>query len=90
MHGAARRSRVIDLKADGVEATAAKIREGGGRSLAMTADVTRMETHRDAMSAILDKFGALHYAVNNAGISGVFGALPDIPPRIGTESSMSI
>ena len=70
---------VIDLKADGVEATAAKIREGGGRSLAMTADVTRMETHRDVLSAILDKFGALHYAVNNAGISGSFGALPDIP-----------
>jgi NAD(P)-dependent dehydrogenase (short-subunit alcohol dehydrogenase family)/nicotinamidase-related amidase len=71
---------VIDLKADGVETTAAKIREGGGRCLAMAADVTRMETHRDVLGAILDKFGALHYAVNNAGISGLFAALPDIPP----------
>ena len=72
---------VIDLNAEGAEATAARIREGGGRSLAMSADVTRMETHRDVLNAILDKFGALHYAVNNAGISGLFAALPDIPPE---------
>src|SRR5579862_6021151 len=72
---------LIDLKADGVEATAARIRENGGRSLAFSADVTRMETHRDVTAAILDKFGALHYAVNNAGISGLFAALPDIPPE---------
>jgi NAD(P)-dependent dehydrogenase (short-subunit alcohol dehydrogenase family) len=33
------------------------------------------------LSAILDKFGTLHYAVNNAGVSGLFAALPDIPPE---------
>ena len=69
---------IIDLKGDGAEATAQAIRAAGGSALAFTADVTRLETHQEVLRAVIDKWGALHYAVNNAGIGGSFGALPDI------------
>jgi NAD(P)-dependent dehydrogenase (short-subunit alcohol dehydrogenase family) len=70
---------IIDLNGEGAETTARKIRASGGTALTFKGDVTHLETQREMVSTILDKLGALHYAVNNAGISGQFGALPDIP-----------
>jgi NAD(P)-dependent dehydrogenase (short-subunit alcohol dehydrogenase family)/nicotinamidase-related amidase len=70
---------VVDINGDGAEATARTIRENGGSVFAFTGDVTRLETQEEIVTKLLEKFGALHYAVNNAGISGVFGALPDVP-----------
>lgn len=71
---------VVDLNGEGVEATSRAIKEAGGVALAFTGDVAELATHANIVSKSLEKFGALHYAVNNAGISGLFGALPDIPP----------
>jgi NAD(P)-dependent dehydrogenase (short-subunit alcohol dehydrogenase family)/nicotinamidase-related amidase len=70
---------IIDLNGEGAETTARRIRESGGTALTFKGDVTHLETQREMVSTIIDKLGALHYAVNNAGISGQFGALPDIP-----------
>ena len=69
---------LIDLNGAGAEATANKIRDSGGTALTFEGDVAHLETQQDLVAQIVDKLGALHYAVNNAGISGQFGALPDI------------
>jgi NAD(P)-dependent dehydrogenase (short-subunit alcohol dehydrogenase family)/nicotinamidase-related amidase len=69
---------VIDINGDGAEATARGIRENGGRAIAYAGDVASVSTHAQITDTLLQEFGALHYAVNNAGISGLFGALPDI------------
>jgi NAD(P)-dependent dehydrogenase (short-subunit alcohol dehydrogenase family) len=70
---------VVDINGEGAEATAAEIRGNGGAAVAFTGDVARVETQEDMVATLLQRFGALHYAVNNAGISGMFGALQDIP-----------
>jgi len=69
---------VVDINGDGAEATAGSIREGGGAALSYAGDVANVDTQELIVATLLQKFGALHYAVNNAGISGLFGALPDI------------
>ncbi len=68
----------VDINGDGAEATASSIREGGGPALSYAGDVANVDTQEHIVATVLQKFGALHYAVNNAGISGLFGALPDI------------
>jgi NAD(P)-dependent dehydrogenase (short-subunit alcohol dehydrogenase family) len=70
---------IIDLNREGAEATVRRIRDSGGSALAFTGDVAHLETQREIVGSIVDQLGALHYAVNNAGISGQFGALPDVP-----------
>jgi NAD(P)-dependent dehydrogenase (short-subunit alcohol dehydrogenase family)/nicotinamidase-related amidase len=69
---------IVDINGDGAEATARGIREGGGAALSYAGDVANVDTQEHIVATLLQKFGALHYAVNNAGISGLFGALPDI------------
>ena len=69
---------VVDINGDGAEATARSIREGGGAALSYAGDVANVDTQEHIVATVLQRFGALHYAVNNAGISGLFGALPDI------------
>jgi len=69
---------VVDINGDGAEATARSIREGGGAALSYAGDVANVDTQERIVATLLHQFGALHYAVNNAGISGLFGALPEI------------
>ena len=69
---------VVDINGDGAEGTARSIRESGGSAISYAGDVANVETQKHLVATLLQKFGALHYAVNNAGISGLFGALPDI------------
>jgi NAD(P)-dependent dehydrogenase (short-subunit alcohol dehydrogenase family)/nicotinamidase-related amidase len=70
---------VTDINGEGVEATSRAIKERGGVVLSFTGDVALLATHAEIVDKSLERFGALHYAVNNAGISGLFGALPDVP-----------
>jgi NAD(P)-dependent dehydrogenase (short-subunit alcohol dehydrogenase family) len=70
---------IVDLNGEGAEATARKIRDSGSSALVFKGDVANLETQRQIVSGIVDQLGALHYAVNNAGISGQFGALPEVP-----------
>jgi NAD(P)-dependent dehydrogenase (short-subunit alcohol dehydrogenase family) len=70
---------IVDINGAGAEATARTIREAGGSALALAGDVGCPDTHQELGRAIIGKWGVLHYAVNNAGISGSFGALPDVP-----------
>ncbi len=47
----------------------------GGKAFAITGDVSKPEDVQKAILATVEKFGGLHLAVNNAGISGDFGLL---------------
>jgi NAD(P)-dependent dehydrogenase (short-subunit alcohol dehydrogenase family) len=50
-------------------ATRAAIAEAGGEALAIAASVDRPEQLESAVARTLDRFGALHFGVNNAGVS---------------------
>lgn len=69
---------VVDLQGDNAEMVARAIREQGGEAVAMRADVSVLEQCQAMVDKAIEAFGALHYAVNNAGISGTFSALQDV------------
>ncbi|WP_234380099.1 SDR family NAD(P)-dependent oxidoreductase [Streptomyces sp. CMB-StM0423] len=58
-----------------------EIAAAGGRALAVPADVSRPGDVERAVARTLAQFGALHYAVNNAGVSGNFVPLTDMTPE---------
>jgi 3-oxoacyl-[acyl-carrier protein] reductase len=59
---------LVDRDADGVEASAAAIRQEGGRAIGLTADVSRPDDVQAMVDAALSEFGALDILVNNAAI----------------------
>jgi NAD(P)-dependent dehydrogenase (short-subunit alcohol dehydrogenase family) len=67
-HGAA--VAVADLDAAAADETAALVEKDGGRSLALSTDVTRSEQVEAMVADALRRFGRLDIAVNNAGIEG--------------------
>lgn len=69
---------VVDIQGDNAESVASAIRQSGAEAAAFRADVTVLEECREMVAFAVKTFGALHLAANNAGISGTFGALPDI------------
>jgi NAD(P)-dependent dehydrogenase (short-subunit alcohol dehydrogenase family) len=69
-----------DVDADSAEATAGEIREAGGKASACRADVSVFEDCARMVAKAVDRFGALHVAFNNAGITGPFGrAVHEMP-----------
>lgn len=69
---AAQGARVIvtDLNEEGAQAIAQEIIDAGGEAAAMAMDASSREDNRKAVEFAVEKFGALHLAVNNAGIGG--------------------
>jgi NAD(P)-dependent dehydrogenase (short-subunit alcohol dehydrogenase family) len=69
---AARGARVVlsDIKIDGAERVAAEIREKGGEARAFEQDTAKPDDSEAVVEFAIETFGALHYAVNNAGIGG--------------------
>lgn len=59
---------VFDREADAAANTCADIAAQGGRALAFTGDASSPEDHVAAVAAACGAFGALHIAINNAGI----------------------
>ncbi|MCY1649290.1 SDR family NAD(P)-dependent oxidoreductase [Streptomyces sp. NPDC012486] len=53
-----------------------------GEALVVAADVSDAQAMRDVVAATVDRFGALHYAVNNAGIGSENHDLPDLPDEV--------
>ena len=60
---------------------AAEITAAGGKVLIQPGDVSRPEDNERAVARSVEHFGALHYAVNNAGVSGTFVPLPEMTPE---------
>jgi NAD(P)-dependent dehydrogenase (short-subunit alcohol dehydrogenase family) len=59
---------LFDRDRGAVAATCAEIAANGGRAVVFTGDASSPEDHVAAVAAARDAFGALHIAVNNAGI----------------------
>lgn len=77
---AARGARVIvvDLNGDNAESVAAAIREKGGRAIGIEADVALESQWETLVQRVMGEFGALHLAVNNAGVAGTIEAIDRI------------
>ncbi|MGU7778644.1 SDR family NAD(P)-dependent oxidoreductase [Burkholderia sp. PU8-34] len=69
---------VVDLNGEHADLVARAIRDEGGGALAFRTDVSIEAQCRAAVDKALDAYGALHLAVNNAGVSGRFVALEEL------------
>jgi NAD(P)-dependent dehydrogenase (short-subunit alcohol dehydrogenase family) len=59
-----------DVEAPALETAASTLREGGAQIEALVADVSNPDEVDALGRAAMERFGALHLAVNNAGVSG--------------------
>jgi NAD(P)-dependent dehydrogenase (short-subunit alcohol dehydrogenase family) len=59
---------INDLNGDAAELTAGAITSSGGQAFAVQGDVTSSADVRHMVDSCLDRYGALHILVNNAGI----------------------
>jgi NAD(P)-dependent dehydrogenase (short-subunit alcohol dehydrogenase family) len=64
------------------DATAAAVREAGGKALALRADVSDPEARERCFATLDAEFGRLDALVNNAGITGPAGRLADTPDAV--------
>jgi NAD(P)-dependent dehydrogenase (short-subunit alcohol dehydrogenase family) len=69
---------VTDLDANGGEATCVAVADAGGEARFVRTDVTREADVAAAVDAAVRGWGRLDCAVNNAGITGGGGAIPDL------------
>jgi len=61
---------VLVDRAPAVEAVARSIKQSGGTAMAVHADVSIASEHERVVAEARRQFGALHLAVNNAGVTG--------------------
>jgi NAD(P)-dependent dehydrogenase (short-subunit alcohol dehydrogenase family) len=61
---------LTDIDVDAAERVAAGIRDLGGAATALRHDTTRPDDSRRVVEQVVATHGALHFAVNNAGVSG--------------------
>nr|WP_176392292.1 SDR family NAD(P)-dependent oxidoreductase [Sphingomonas sp. CDS-1] len=69
---------IAGIEKDLVQAVAYQIKDEGGQAIAIQADVALPGANKRMVEQTVERFGGLHYAVNNAGISGKFGSIEDI------------
>lgn len=67
---------VTARRADRLESLVERIRATGGEATAVPGDATLPETARAAVAECLDKYGSLHFLINNAGV-GTYKQLVD-------------
>lgn len=77
---AARGAQVVvnDLKPGVAQKVVDEIARDGGSAIAVAGNVGKPEDVKASVDAAVQRFGALHLAFNNAGISGPLGLLADI------------
>lgn len=61
---------VTDIDSDAAERTVREISDAGGNATAVQQDTAKKEDSEKAVKHAVDTYGALHLAVNNAGIGG--------------------
>ena len=69
---------VCDININAAQLVVQSIQERGGEAVAVAADLTKEDQVAAVMSTAIDRYGRLDCAVNNAGISGKFGAFIDL------------
>ena len=72
---------VTDLNEDAAKRVAQEISDAGGKATAMKQDAASPEDNEAAVKLAVDTYGALHLAVNNAGV----GAGPDPAGELALE-----
>lgn len=70
---------LADLDEDGARRAAAALTERGARAVAVPVDVTDPASAEAAVRTTVERLGALHLAVNNAGIGGPVVPTADYP-----------
>ena len=68
-----------DIDEAGGSETVAAIQDGGGRATFVRADASNPADSEALVRAAVDAFGALHVAVNNAGVSGPTAPVGEYP-----------
>lgn len=70
---------VSDINEKGGNETVAKIRAGKGEAAFVKADTSKPEDNKKLVDEAVKQFGALHIAVNNAGIGGPISPTGEYP-----------
>ncbi len=70
---------VSDIDEKGGNDTVAAIRAKGGEAIFVKADTSRPSDNEKIVERAVEEFGALHIAVNNAGIGGPLGPVGEYP-----------
>jgi NAD(P)-dependent dehydrogenase (short-subunit alcohol dehydrogenase family) len=73
---------IVDMNLELAEKTAEKLRRSGSKAIAVRCDVTSPQDVDKMMKTVLDEFGEINVAVNNAGIvthKGVFYEAENMP-----------
>lgn len=69
---------ILDLSEDALQETGAAIRQSGGEVLLLACDVSAPEAVEAAVNRIVETFGRLDIAFNNAGVENKAAAVADI------------
>lgn len=69
---------IADISTTAAEVTAKSIRAAGGTAESFTADVSVASQMSDAVNFAVEKFGGLHYALNNAAIGSSGKAIGEL------------
>ena len=70
---------VSDIAEDTGQAVVQEIKDAGGEAVFVKADTAQPEDHQHLVKETIATFGALHTAINNAGIGGVSEMIADYP-----------
>jgi NAD(P)-dependent dehydrogenase (short-subunit alcohol dehydrogenase family) len=70
---------LVDVSEEGLATTAKLIKEAGGTSTPVTADVSDHASVEAAVRTTVETFGALDAAFNNAGVTGVHAPVEEYP-----------
>ncbi len=71
---------IADIKEELLSGTIKAIEDQGANALGLVADVTNLDSIRSALKRVVDTFGKLDVAVNNAGVVGI-GSIEEIEPE---------
>lgn len=70
---------VSDLNEKSGNEAVAILKKDGGEAIFVKADSSKPNDNEDLVKKTIEKFGALHIAINNAGIGGALGATGEYP-----------
>ena len=70
---------VSDINEEHGNAVVEEINKAGGQAFFMKADTSKADDNRNLVEQTVVKYGALHIAVNNAGIGGPLSTVADYP-----------
>lgn len=71
---------VSDINEEAGKKVAEEINANGGEAIFVQADTASLEDNKNLVEKTIEAFGALHIAVNNAGVGSAFEKLADVEP----------